>query len=386
MRDVFLSHASQDKQEFVIPFAQKLTELGISFWLDEAEIQWGDKISKLINEGLAASRFVIVFLTPSFVGRNWTEAELSAALTRENDEGRTVVLPIVTDPKVTLNRYPLLRDKKYLEWKGTPDSIAAELLSLVIDSRKRSLELLRAVVLDRISGKRMVARTLTELLAQPESDIGDYIRLELAIHELSRLGVKNAADSVITLCQAPIVNSFIARSCEILRALCLISVEDFDTASKVIKSVSLREKPSELQSHYLAAQEGIVQLALGQINEANAAWEELTPDTLLEDKEIYPFTTAGRAFGRALIAVVTSNRPVEKIAENLRISEYRGIAHFAAETARMARLTPRVLSAIETWGAAESWKASPTKRSVANRLHSYEKALLFKAGSLFGLG
>ena len=133
MRDVFLSHASQDKREYVIPLARKLEEAGISYWLDEAEIRWGDKISSCISEGLANSKFVVVFLTPAFLGRNWTETELSAALTRENDEGRTVVLPIVTgDPRILLARYPLLRDKKYLEWKGSPEFIVTELQSLLL--------------------------------------------------------------------------------------------------------------------------------------------------------------------------------------------------------------------------------------------------------------
>lgn len=116
MKDVFLSHASQDKQSFVVPLARHLDRVGISYWLDEAEIRWGDKISSRIKEGLRNSRYVVVFLTPSFLGRNWTEAELSAAITRENDEGRTVVLPIVTaNPHFLLAEYPLLRDKKYLE-------------------------------------------------------------------------------------------------------------------------------------------------------------------------------------------------------------------------------------------------------------------------------
>ncbi len=88
MKDVFLSHARQDKQAYVIPLARRLDEAGITYWLDEAEIRWGDKISLRISEGLKSSRFVIIFLTQAFLGRNWTETELSAALTRENDEGR----------------------------------------------------------------------------------------------------------------------------------------------------------------------------------------------------------------------------------------------------------------------------------------------------------
>jgi hypothetical protein len=87
-KQIFLSHASLDKESYVRPFAQRLDKEGITYWIDEAEIGWGDKISQKINEGLNLSSFIVIFLTQAFIGRNWTETELSAALTRENDEGR----------------------------------------------------------------------------------------------------------------------------------------------------------------------------------------------------------------------------------------------------------------------------------------------------------
>ena len=76
-KQVFLSHATADKERYVIPFAKKLDEVGISYWLDEAEIKWGDKIGQKINDGLSKSSFVVVFLTGSFFGRNWTETVCS---------------------------------------------------------------------------------------------------------------------------------------------------------------------------------------------------------------------------------------------------------------------------------------------------------------------
>lgn len=132
-KDFFLSHATPDKEPFVRPFALELEEAGLSYWLDEAEIAWGDKIAARIQQGLETSKFIIVFITPAFIGRNWPEAELSAALTRESNEGRTVVLPIVAgDPRVLLSTYPLLRDKQYREWKTGAPRLVAELKNLVV--------------------------------------------------------------------------------------------------------------------------------------------------------------------------------------------------------------------------------------------------------------
>lgn len=134
-KDVFLSHASVDKETFVIPFARQLDRSGISYWLDEAEIRWGDKIARQINRGLNNARFVVIFLSESFVGRNWTEAELSAALARENAEGRTVVLTIVTgNEDKLLSHYPLLRDKKYVRWSEGEETIVGQLQDLIFIS------------------------------------------------------------------------------------------------------------------------------------------------------------------------------------------------------------------------------------------------------------
>jgi hypothetical protein len=136
-KQVFLSHASDDKERYVRPLAQKLEEKGITYWLDEAEIRWGDKIGQKINEGLKQASFIVVFLTQTFIGRNWTETELSAALNRENDEGCVVVLPIVVgEPKDILANYPLLRDKSYQRWDSGLDRLVEELKNRVVLSRR----------------------------------------------------------------------------------------------------------------------------------------------------------------------------------------------------------------------------------------------------------
>ena len=69
-RDVFLCHAHVDKEHFVWPLAEALGEYGVSCWLDEAEIRVGDHITERGNAGLRESRFVMVFVTPSFLERN----------------------------------------------------------------------------------------------------------------------------------------------------------------------------------------------------------------------------------------------------------------------------------------------------------------------------
>ena len=138
MKDVFLSHASPDKEQYVRPFAHELDHKNITYWLDEAEIKWGEKITSKINTGLKQSEYVVVFISKAFVGRHWPESELASALNKENSEGRTVVLPIIIgDAKPLLKEYPLLRDKFYLRWNMGVKALVSELENMIFISRAK---------------------------------------------------------------------------------------------------------------------------------------------------------------------------------------------------------------------------------------------------------
>jgi WD40 repeat protein len=131
-RDVFLSHASEDKKRYVIPLAKALQRKGISFWLDEAEIKWGDNITEKINEGLKSSRFVIVCISSSFLAKRWPKAELNSALTLENNRNQKVVLPLLVERnKNVLDDYSLILPKLYLEWEIGANKIAKALKELL---------------------------------------------------------------------------------------------------------------------------------------------------------------------------------------------------------------------------------------------------------------
>lgn len=113
--DAFLCHASEDKDALVRPFADLMGEHGLRPWLDEREINWGHNLAKKIQEGLARSRFVVVFLSSAFLSKKgWTDKELSAALSMDDLEN-PLVLPVVlgiTHEELEA-KYPLVSAKKY---------------------------------------------------------------------------------------------------------------------------------------------------------------------------------------------------------------------------------------------------------------------------------
>jgi len=110
--DIFLSHASEDKTDFVKPLAIKLQELGFKVWYDEFTLKVGDSLRKKIDEGLKNSRYGTIIISESFIKKNWTAYELDSMVAKEMD-GHKMILPIwhkVTKDDV-INFSPNLADK-----------------------------------------------------------------------------------------------------------------------------------------------------------------------------------------------------------------------------------------------------------------------------------
>lgn len=91
--DVFISHASEDKDSFVRPFAEKLTIAGITPFYDEMSLTWGDSLRRRIDQGLARSRFGIVVLSKNFFAKEWPQRELDGLVALEI-LGQSRILPI----------------------------------------------------------------------------------------------------------------------------------------------------------------------------------------------------------------------------------------------------------------------------------------------------
>ncbi len=110
--DIFISHASEDKEDLVRPLAELLRQRGLRIWLDETELRLGDSLLRSIDRGLCASRFGLVILSPSFLKKEWPRKELDGLAAREDGKSK-VILPIwhnVTRDDI-LDYSPLLADK-----------------------------------------------------------------------------------------------------------------------------------------------------------------------------------------------------------------------------------------------------------------------------------
>lgn len=131
--DVFISHASEDKDDFVRPLANALIGEGLNVWYDEMTLRIGDSLRQKIDRGLANSRVGLVVLSPSFISKGWTNYELDGIVTR-TVSGEQVLLPIwhnITKQQV-VNFSPSLADKVARSTAThTIDEIAAEIAELI---------------------------------------------------------------------------------------------------------------------------------------------------------------------------------------------------------------------------------------------------------------
>ncbi|HSV72423.1 MAG TPA: toll/interleukin-1 receptor domain-containing protein, partial [Chthonomonadales bacterium] len=93
MWDVFICHASEDKDEVARPLARLLESRGYRVWLDEQSLRLGDSLRQKIDEGLARSRYGVVILSPAFLEKEWPQRELDGLFARELNSGK-VILPV----------------------------------------------------------------------------------------------------------------------------------------------------------------------------------------------------------------------------------------------------------------------------------------------------
>lgn len=122
LRDVFLCHAWDDRQESAKELHELLVSRGVSVWFSEKDVALGTPLLREIDKGLAKSRVGIVLVTAAFLRRIQAEGiadkELSALLARD------LLIPIVHNTTYEALREisPLLGSRSGLS--TTEDSMA----------------------------------------------------------------------------------------------------------------------------------------------------------------------------------------------------------------------------------------------------------------------
>jgi hypothetical protein len=173
--DAFISHASEDKDAVVLPLKQLLEAQGLRVWVDKFQLTVGDSLRQAIERGLSESRFGIVVISPRFLEKEWTQAELDGLLARETPSGK-VILPVwhEIDAATIALRAPMLAGRLAVNTQLGLPHVASELMKAIRrdssdgQSHERSL---------RLTAERGAQVDVAYLA--PSVDPGVSVRIEL---------------------------------------------------------------------------------------------------------------------------------------------------------------------------------------------------------------
>ena len=131
--DFFISHASEDKENFVRGLVEQLQGKNMKVWYDEFTLKVGDSLKQSIEGGLIDSRYGIVVLSRNFFEKEWPKMELNT-LVQLASMGESRILPIWYNiTKDEISKFsPMLLDVVALDtFSRTTEEIVDELFEFI---------------------------------------------------------------------------------------------------------------------------------------------------------------------------------------------------------------------------------------------------------------
>src|SRR3989304_6427488 len=114
---VFITYNHNDEQ-FAEKLAMELVRRDIKVWKDSWRIGVGDSLIQKVQQGLEGAEVFCVIFSRNSLKSEWVKRELTAALMREIEDRKGMILPVVIDA----SKLPLLvRDKFYADFRGDFD-------------------------------------------------------------------------------------------------------------------------------------------------------------------------------------------------------------------------------------------------------------------------
>lgn len=125
---VFISYNHKDS-DIAEKLALELIRHDIKVWKDSWRIGVGDSLIQKVQDGLEGARFFCVIFSKQSLESEWVKREITAALLREIEDHKVMLLPIVLDDcKLPL----LIRDKFYADFRLGFDEGIKKLLAAIL--------------------------------------------------------------------------------------------------------------------------------------------------------------------------------------------------------------------------------------------------------------
>ncbi len=154
--DIFISHASEDKDVIARPIFAACAKLGMKAFLDEAHIGWGQSFTHKINTALGSARTVLAIVSQVSVTKEWPVTEVNTALSFEVT-GQKKVVPLLVG-KPDLSRLPLIQGKDSMVWNGDAAAVARRLKAAVEGAAPRRPARTSVPVVDGTGGRASAAQ------------------------------------------------------------------------------------------------------------------------------------------------------------------------------------------------------------------------------------
>lgn len=131
--DLFISHASDDKDLFVRELAVKLKSRNIEIWYDEFTLIPGMSIRTSIDNGLLHSNFGVVIFSEAFFIKEWTQWELNGLIQKLHNTHQRILIPVWynIDYHDIYNFSPSLADIIGIVYRNDVDEVVNKIMSIV---------------------------------------------------------------------------------------------------------------------------------------------------------------------------------------------------------------------------------------------------------------
>jgi len=200
--DLFICHASEDKEDIVRPLVEALIEKGFHVWYDEFTLTIGDSLRRSIDKGLAQSKYGLVILSPNFFAKNWPQTELDGLAARERN-GEKVVLPVWhnVDERYIRQFSPTLADKVSVSTKKGIDYIVEKIFKAVKPGK------IKGSVANNSTPEESKVH-VEDCMKKIYNPFEDLEIKEIAVEELKRLGARK---QLMEIAAGPWVHHLIKR-------------------------------------------------------------------------------------------------------------------------------------------------------------------------------
>ncbi len=173
--DVFISHASEDKDAVARPLAEELTRRGFRVWYDEYSLRVGDSLREKIDEGLNDCTYGLVVVSPSFMAKPWPNREVNGLVALETGDGRKRILPVWhgTNAAEVAQWSPTIADLKATTTDRGLEVVADEIArALRTVSRERLVEEVRGLLRTDRQIRAVAAELDVRLCDDPRRRLG----------------------------------------------------------------------------------------------------------------------------------------------------------------------------------------------------------------------